>query len=285
MASLDRGTGITRRRPRQGARAAAPTQAPAPTHAVATSANASAVDLLQRVRVALSTVQIYGVTLSSSHEGVVVIDGAVRTDEAYQSTERLAALTPGVRQVVNHLVHDPLVGSVPVQRTVTSPELAAEIELNHFHFVTPTEDRFNQVIGTTDTAIATDEAEPYFAPTDPPTRRAPREEGGYIVVGGFSPTALDSPITLEQLPRPLRRGDDEIAREVRLALNEDAGTADLPVHVSARNGIVRLRGIVPSLDDTDLAEEVAARVPGVLEVQEELEVVGLESSPSNVKPR
>ena len=37
-------------------------------------------------------------------------------------------------------------------------------------------------------------------------------------------------------------------------------------------GIARLRGLVQDLDDAENAEEVAARVPGVIEVREELDV-------------
>jgi osmotically-inducible protein OsmY len=40
----------------------------------------------------------------------------------------------------------------------------------------------------------------------------------------------------------------------------------------ARNGSVRLRGRVADMDDAENAEAVAARVPGVVEVVEELEV-------------
>ena len=231
--------------------------------------------MLQRVQVALSTIQIYGLTVSSDKEGVVYLDGAARTDDAYRMAERLAARVPGVRHVVNRLNLEPLAGSMPVQRSVTEPEAAAEIELNHVHIAAGTEDDLNEMIGTTDTAIAADEADPYFPPTDPVVLRAPREQGGYSVVGGFSPTALDAPIDLEQLPRPLDQGDDEIARRVRLALKEDAGTFDLPIHVSVRQGIVHLRGVVPSIADAELAEEVASRAPGVVDVEEELEVIGL----------
>ena len=42
-----------------------------------------------------------------------------------------------------------------------------------------------------------------------------------------------------------------------------------------RDGIVRLRGIVPTLDDAESAEEVAGRVPTVIEILEELEVAAL----------
>jgi osmotically-inducible protein OsmY len=58
-------------------------------------------------------------------------------------------------------------------------------------------------------------------------------------------------------------------------LAEDSATADLNVLVFVRRGVVHLRGQVSDLDDADNAESVAARVPGVVEVVEELEVAGL----------
>lgn len=270
MSRDERQDGTQRRRARRGAPDPRPDEASS-----ATETGAEARDLPRMVQIALSPVQIYGLIVSSDQKGVIALDGAVRTDQAHQRATLLASQVPGVRQVINRLNVDPLVGSMPVNRAVTSPELAAEIELNHFHFAAGTEDRFNESIGTTDTAISADEAIPYFAPTDPPVRRAPRREEGYAVVGGFSQTALDAPIDLEQLPRALTDGDDEIARRVRLALKEDAGTADLTIYVVVRQGIVHLRGEVPSLTDAELAEEVASRAPGVLEVDEELDVVGI----------
>ena len=275
MTNFDPNSRLSRRPSRQGGRTTRLDRS-SPHHSAPSASNTSAIeDMLQRVRVALSTVPIHGLTLSSNEPGVVAIDGAVRTDEAYRRAQQLAAQGPGVRRVINRLIVDPLVGSMPVRRTVTEPELAAEIDLNHQHFATSTEERLNDMVGTVDTAVAADEAEPYFPPTDPVVRRAPREQGGFTVVGGFSPTSLDAPIDLEQLPRPLTSGDDQIAREVRLALKEDAATSDLPIHVAVREGVVTLRGIVPTMADTDLAEEVASRVPGVVEVREELEVVGV----------
>jgi len=216
-------------------------------------------------------VPIYGLLVTVSAERDVRLDGTVRTESNVHRAER-AARVPGVRRVVNALTVDPLVASMPIIRTTISPELAAEIELNHLHVASGTEIDFNEWIGTTDTADATDDAEPYFAPTDPPVRRATRQDEGIEVIGGFSPTSLDAPIDLEQLPRALLTGDDEIAREVRLALREDAATADLSVDVAVRDGVVRLRGIVQSLSDIDAAEEVASRVPNITEVIEELAV-------------
>ncbi|HVB97423.1 MAG TPA: BON domain-containing protein [Chloroflexota bacterium] len=239
------------------------------------AAQTSLADMLRQVHVALAPVAVYGLTVASNQSGVVRLEGAVRTERDHELAERLAAESPGVQKVVNGLVVDPLVGSMPVQRAVLSPELAAEIELNHFHFASGTENRFNDMIGTTDTAEAADEAEPYFPPTDPVVKRAPRDAQGIEVVGGFSPTSLDSPIDLEQLPRRLLRSDDEIARQVRLAFEQDASTADLQIYTAVRHGVVHLRGTVLSLADAEAAEAVAARVPGVIEVMEEIDVAGV----------
>lgn len=228
MSKDEREVGTQRRSSGKGTGASRPGEAPS-----SDEMGDVARDLPRMVQVALAPVQVYGLIVSSDQEGIIALDGTVRTDQAYQNAERLASGVPGVQQVVNRLNVDPLVGSMPVNRAVNSPELAAEIELNHLHVAAGTEDRFNDSIGTTDTAIATDEAIPYFAPTDPPTRRAPRSEEGYSVVGGFSETALDTPIDLEQLPRALTNGDDEIARRVRLALKEDAGTRR-PPHLRQR---------------------------------------------------
>lgn len=232
-------------------------------------------DLAERVVVALSPVQIYGLSALADARGVVTLVGAARTEREFERAEKIAASVPGVTRVLNHLVVDTLAGSTQVDRTIADPELAAEIELNQLNMISGTEVDFNGNAGTTDTAESAAEDVPFFAPTDPPVLRAPRADEGYQVAGGFSETSMDAPIELEQLPRQLMSGDDEIARLVRMALSEDAGTTDLPIAVHVRRGIVYLRGIVQSLAEVELAEGVVSRVPGVEEVREELEVVGM----------
>ena len=69
-----------------------------------------------------------------------------------------------------------------------------------------------------------------------------------------------------------RPGDEALADAVRRELAEDAATADLVIFVAVRNGVAHLRGQVADLDDADNAESVAARVPGIREVVEELDV-------------
>ncbi len=228
-------------------------------------------DLADRVAVALTAIPIHGLVVTAFPDKSVRLEGTVRTESDVHDAVRYARI-PGVQRIENNLVIDPLVGSIPLDGGVLSPELAAEIELNQLHVASGTEIDLNESVGTTDTAIATDEAVPYFPPTDPPTRTVPRQAEGIEVVDGFAPTSLDAPIDLEQLPCPLLTGDDEIAREVRLMLMDDAATADLNIHVTVRQGVVHLRGVVPTVADAETAEEVASRVPNVAEVVEEFDV-------------
>jgi osmotically-inducible protein OsmY len=63
-----------------------------------------------------------------------------------------------------------------------------------------------------------------------------------------------------------------LAEAVERELREDAATTSLSIDVFVRRGIVHLRGWVPGLEDADDAEAVAARVPGVIDVVEEIDV-------------
>lgn len=125
-------------------------------------------------------------------------------------------------------------------------------------------------LGTTDSEEATAEATPYFPPTDPVVRPTTDDEQ-LAVVGGFGPTAMDDMRETGTGPR----NDDDLAQTVRRELREDALTTDLAVRVAVRDGVVVLRGEVITLEDAENAEAVAARVPGVREVREELTIPGL----------
>jgi osmotically-inducible protein OsmY len=115
-------------------------------------------------------------------------------------------------------------------------------------------------------------ASPYFPPTDPVVRVG---RHGTEILGGFSATSVDA-LTEDGENQtdltPSSRGDDEIAADVVRELAEDAATTDLTIDVVVRNGIVHLRGVVASWEDADAAEEVAARVPGVDQVDEGIEI-------------
>ena len=130
---------------------------------------------------------------------------------------------------------------------------------------------FTDAIGTTDSAEAAAEAIPYFPPTDPVVRPI-AGDAQLEVVGGFGATALDDRAGQTGFDV---RNDDDITQSLRRELTEDALTTDLDVLVTTRDGVVILRGMVPSLEDAENVEAVAAGVGGVVEVREELTIEGL----------
>lgn len=109
-------------------------------------------------------------------------------------------------------------------------------------------------------------------PIDPPI--VPGGRDGAIIPGaddGFEDDEDDGfEDDEEDLTGPM--ADDEISARVRRLLRTDAATSMLRVYVSTEDGVVTLHGLVQTLEDTDNAAEVAARVPNVIDVVDELEV-------------
>lgn len=112
----------------------------------------------------------------------------------------------------------------------------------------------------------------YVPPTDPVV--SSDAQGDLTVLGGFAPSAMDERVTLHSASDG-QLGDEAIADAIRLALRQDSSTTDLQIDVSVEQGIARLRGTVPGLEDVDNAEAVAGRVPGVVDVVEELQIAEL----------
>jgi osmotically-inducible protein OsmY len=129
---------------------------------------------------------------------------------------------------------------------------------------------------TRDPLIAAEEGIPYVPPVDPVVRPS-RDAQLIAIVGGFGTAAdeaypdFSATTALGEAPP----GDDDLRERVVAALLADAATTDMAIDVTARDGVVHLRGAVPTLDDAALVEEVAGRVPGVSEVVEALAVVAL----------
>ncbi|MGI8549653.1 MAG: BON domain-containing protein, partial [Dehalococcoidia bacterium] len=92
------------------------------------------------------------------------------------------------------------------------------------------------------------------------------------VLGGFGPTSMTD-MTVDPSAEGARLGDEALTAAILRELREDALTTDLRIHVTVREGVAYLRGTVEGIEDADAAEEVAARVPGITEVVEELRVV------------
>jgi hypothetical protein len=130
-------------------------------------------------------------------------------------------------------------------------------------------------LGTSDSEIAAEEAIPYFPPTDPVVEPSADNEE-LEIIGGFGSTSFDR---REQGNPGASYGDEEITSMVRRELREDAATTDFDIEVETRSGVVFLRGTVETLDDAENVEAVASRVPGVIDVREELEVISLMNPP------
>jgi osmotically-inducible protein OsmY len=108
----------------------------------------------------------------------------------------------------------------------------------------------------------------YTPPTDPVGTNTE-------VINGLALSSMDD-IHVARSALDGRLGDEAIADAIRRELLEDAATTDLDVDVSVFDGVAHLRGRVPYLEDAENAEEVASRVPGVVEVDEGLDVDALE---------
>jgi hypothetical protein len=111
--------------------------------------------------------------------------------------------------------------------------------------------------------------EVYVPPTDPVITTD--RHGEAEVLGGFA-TSSGEELDVPRSVSDGRLGDEAIADAVRQELRQDATTTALAIEVEVERGVVYLRGTVSDLDDADNAESVAARVPGVAEVREMLEV-------------
>jgi osmotically-inducible protein OsmY len=93
---------------------------------------------------------------------------------------------------------------------------------------------------------------------------------GAGVIGGFQSSSMSS-IEVERSSDGTL-GDEAIRDTILQELREDAATSGLALEVSVFRGIATLTGRVADIDDVEAAEEVTGRVPGVVEVIEEIEV-------------
>jgi len=110
-----------------------------------------------------------------------------------------------------------------------------------------------------------------YSPPDDPVITT-NAHGEVQVLGGFGE---DDSVPVERSAMDSALGDEAIADAIRRELSEDAATADLTILVAVRQGVAHLRGSVADLEDAENAEAVAARVPGVREVVEELDVASV----------
>jgi hypothetical protein len=108
----------------------------------------------------------------------------------------------------------------------------------------------------------------YCPPIDPVVTTD--RHGNPRVLGGFSSSSMES-IEVEPSSDGTL-GDEAIVEAILRELREDAATTALQIDVRVAGGVAHLHGTVADIVDAGNAEEVAARVPGVIEVVDELKV-------------
>jgi osmotically-inducible protein OsmY len=205
-------------------------------------------------------------------DDTLVLSGMVETPEDHDTAIDIAARTaPGFRiddgiEVVTYLAQEEATNQLPADGntadTVVSlddpnTELAVDFQTG----------------GTTTDPIDVIEngEDVYFPPTDPVASADAR--ANTQTLGGTEATSFGSDVAPSASTRVF--GDEAIADAIQAELRQDAATSQLRVRVHVVEGVARLRGTVPDMVDAENAEAVAARVPGVVEVLEELQVENL----------
>jgi osmotically-inducible protein OsmY len=222
------------------------------------------------------------VTVESS-DGALVLNGVVDTEEARQAADDIAGLLAPDARIDNQLEVETILPTnlddfVGEQPTAELSETAADIEAGGGELEPDFTDQAS--ICDADQASGASSSDPedlassgdavYAPPIDPVVTTD--AHGSAHVLGGFG---SGEEVEVESSASDRRPGDEALADAVRRELAEDAATAELTIFVAVRNGVAHLRGQVADLDDADNAESVAARVPGIREVVEELDVASV----------
>ena len=218
-------------------------------------------------------------------DGVITLEGIVDSERDSQAAEDIAADLAGDAQIDNALEIQDLLplsvdtfvseqrGSEVAERLSETGE--SEVELNpDFTDQALARDPFaasGPTDGVDDGEDDHDGDRAYVPPTDPVVTTD--SHGEAALLGGFGLSATDE-VGTDELEEDHTFGDEAIADAIRRELREDAATTDLAVRVIVRDGVAHLHGSVPGIEDADAADEVTARVTGVREVREELDVDG-----------
>ena len=214
-----------------------------------------------------------------SSEGSLILSGIVESEESREAAADIVAQVAPDARIDNQLDVqsvlptdiDDFAGDEPTaEMAETRADVAAEIEPDFTDqpgLFDPIEAAGADSSGPEDPA---ETGEVYTPPTDPVVTTD--AHGTARVLNGFD---SGEDLTVEPSAMDGRPGDEALADAVRRELAEDAATTDLEIVVAVRQGVAHLRGRVSDLDDADNAESVAARVPGIREVVEELEVANV----------
>jgi osmotically-inducible protein OsmY len=240
-------------------------------------------DLALRARIEEQLLEAGLQTTVEFSDGSLVLNGIVDTEEARQAASDIAAqLAPNARidnqLEVETILPTNLADFVGDQPTAELSETGADIQaaggeldpdFTDQHRIVDSAQAAGPQNSLADDPAASGDAV-YTPPIDPVVTTD--AHGRAHVLGGFD---SGEDVAVEASASDTRPGDEALADAVRRELAEDAATTDLNITVAVRHGVVHLRGQVADLDDADNAESVAARVPGIREVVEELEVASI----------
>lgn len=243
----------------------------------------------------LEAAALPGLMVDEADEGRLAINGAVNTEEEHERALAVAREAAGASIEDNIEVLGTMPATIDEVRgrmdVDTEDRDLSEVETGTFDGATEglREERLEPGDFTRDDDASTaawvtsgptsavdddivSEGDVVFSPpVDPVMRRNPdtlEDE----VLGGLASSSMDD-LSVPRSALDGEYGDEAIASAVRRELREDAQTAELGgIEVRVSGGVVSLRGVVPLLDDAESAEEVASRVPGVVEVRELLDV-------------
>lgn len=220
-------------------------------------------------------------------DGVVHLVGRVDSPRLHQAAIDLVEGLPGLSGIDDQIDYEVIAPDMATEPLDDDEQFGYADEEALDDDISDTDPTFMEEVSTRDFQEVIEEGGVWFPPTDPVVEPStgPQELG---VVGGFQPTSMEEDTDVEEdeafeqgVPlgdgdRVMVRDDDEIRDDVMRELHEDAETIDLRLDVQVINGIVYLRGRVPTVEDAESAEAVASRVPGIVEVRDLTEVEDLE---------
>jgi osmotically-inducible protein OsmY len=205
--------------------------------------------------------------------GEVILAGRVSTPEARQAAEDLAApLAPGLK-IANHIELESYLPDELRDLRIREADRGDSAWSGESHPATgwrpdaPLADTGTPPTQARDPGTG-ESGEPFLAPVDPVI--GPDSRARPVVLGGFGLSSLDSVEVAPSAHDP-SLGDEAVADAVRRELREDAATTALAIEVEVLDGVAHLRGVVAGPEDAEAAESVAARVPGVVEVADDLQ--------------
>jgi hypothetical protein len=237
-------------------------------------------DLAKRITVLLGDARIP--VDVDVRNGVARLTGRVDSMRTRQAAIDLAQTVDGVTAIDDQIDLEVIVPDMAYEPLDADEQFDYADRQSLRDDISDTDPTFEESPGTTYFQEAIEEAEPYFPPTDPVVRPSTDEEE-LEVVGGFEGTSMDELVTDPDLEPSASeeagelygygpRADGDIQQDVTRELREDAYTSTMPLEVEVVNGVVYLRGRLQSIEDAEYAEDVAARVPGVVEVRDLTEV-------------